>query len=130
MFPATYCNLTCTRCGNKYATKVSLSYHLKVCGVPARFSCVICGYKTKHKGDLKKHFDCMHNPQATVYSCQYCSYSSKHRGNLRKHVICMHNMSVVWFCLCFMKYFVYNIYYINELSEFRKGFFVFKFIYC
>ncbi|KAG8259405.1 hypothetical protein J6590_014875 [Homalodisca vitripennis] len=52
----------CPRCGKAYKWKTNLTRHLRLeCGVEPKFGCVLCPFKTKHKGSLLKHVAIMHS---------------------------------------------------------------------
>lgn len=55
----------CQKCGQKFSYTNSLKHHTDyVCGKPARFQCIHCDYRTKLKGNLKKHVLSQHKINA------------------------------------------------------------------
>lgn len=51
----------CRKCGRSYRTKYTCRRHERnECGMPARFSCDECGFRAKHKHNLKQHYESVH----------------------------------------------------------------------
>ncbi|KAL1129448.1 hypothetical protein AAG570_013974 [Ranatra chinensis] len=81
----------CSGCGKSYNNKVSLNRHAKfVCGIEPQFSCHFCSYKTKHKGDLKKHTNDLHEPNPRLFFCSLCPYAAKRKQHLIRHYTLLH----------------------------------------
>lgn len=54
----TFC---CRKCGRGYRTKYTCNRHERnECGIPAKFSCSACGFRAKHKHNLKQHYESVH----------------------------------------------------------------------
>ena len=53
-----------------------------------QFCCDQCGYKSKRKGDLKKHIDSVHGE--VRYSCDQCDYKATQKRSLKKHIDAVH----------------------------------------
>lgn len=51
---------TC-QCGRYFVWPSSLRLHQKMaCGMPPKFHCAVCNYKSYFKGNLKRHMHCKH----------------------------------------------------------------------
>lgn len=51
----------CEKCGREYRTKYTRSRHERLeCGIPAKYSCRMCNFRSKHKHNLKQHFESVH----------------------------------------------------------------------
>lgn len=56
----------CPNCKRSYRHRYSMLKHLREeCGKPPAFACNECDYRTKLKGNLKKHTDLKHKKKAT-----------------------------------------------------------------
>ncbi|XP_063228427.1 longitudinals lacking protein, isoforms A/B/D/L-like isoform X4 [Bacillus rossius redtenbacheri] len=57
----------CPTCGNVYRSRHSLYAHKSVvCGKEPRFSCPVCAYRSKIKGNLLRHVKTRHHLDATI----------------------------------------------------------------
>jgi len=63
----------------------SNSEHLK------KFSCEKCDYRTRSRGDMKKHVLAIH--EGVRYPCDQCSYRATQQGHLKLHKKSKHNNS-------------------------------------
>ena len=52
------------------------------------YSCDICEYKTKRKGDLKNRIESVHGN--TPHSCDQCDYKAKFKWGLKRHIRSAH----------------------------------------
>lgn len=51
----------CPKCGREYRTKYTCSRHTRLeCGLPAKYWCSECDFRSKHKHNLKQHFESVH----------------------------------------------------------------------
>ncbi|XP_044583227.1 zinc finger protein 878-like [Cotesia glomerata] len=57
----------CSKCKNTFSTKNSWIYHEKYqCGVPPRYQCSYCPYKSRKSANVKKHSIRMHKGRDPV----------------------------------------------------------------
>lgn len=57
----------CRKCGRGYRTKYTCNRHERTeCGIPAKFSCSACGFRAKHKHNLKQHYESVHMGKRTT----------------------------------------------------------------
>ena len=47
-----------------------------------------CGYKSRHKGTVKKHVEAKH--KGVHYNCSQCNYKTKWKHILKQHVESVH----------------------------------------
>ena len=73
----------CKICIKRYAFLSSLYNHLKECNIEPRYKCSQCDYKSKRKGDLKKHVQTKHS----INKCTQCDTIFKGSFALRKHQV-------------------------------------------
>ena len=52
------------------------------------YSCDLCEYKTKQKGDLKKRIEFLHGN--APHSCDQCDYKAKLKWGLKRHIRSAH----------------------------------------
>lgn len=53
--------LTCEICNKSYVNRYSyFSHKNKDCNKPKKFTCVLCGYSSKRKHNLKQHIRAIH----------------------------------------------------------------------
>ena len=60
------------------------------------FSCDICEYKCKRRGNLKQHLAQKHNINVKWFSCNICKYKCKLRSHLKTHLAHVHDVNVNW----------------------------------
>ncbi|KAJ8975305.1 hypothetical protein NQ317_014978 [Molorchus minor] len=57
-------NYKCKNCGLMYVRKSSLSNHIRrECGKEPNLVCIYCSYRTKIKGNLRRHYLMKHSDQ-------------------------------------------------------------------
>ncbi|KAL1129438.1 hypothetical protein AAG570_013964 [Ranatra chinensis] len=56
------------------------------------FQCPYCKHRTRHRGNLPKHINEMHNPCPVLYPCPHCPYRAKRKQHLDYHVHKKHGL--------------------------------------
>ena len=61
------------------------------------FSCDMCKYKCKHRGNLKRHLAQKHHINVKWFACNICKFKCKLCINLKRHLAQIHDIDVKWF---------------------------------
>ena len=56
------------------------------------YFCDLCSYKTKDRGNVKKHINNKHNQNCVKYKCSMCGHEAKIRNNLKNHYMGVHKL--------------------------------------
>ena len=56
------------------------------------FMCMVCSYKSKQKGSMLRHVQCVHSDNPPSFRCTMCGTCFKERGNLKSHYKGKHKM--------------------------------------
>ena len=56
------------------------------------FSCKLCGYSTKWRQHVVRHFNLKHITGGTVIKCNLCEHSTKLKADMKKHYMSKHGL--------------------------------------
>lgn len=65
----------CQKCGREYRTKYTCNRHERLeCGIPAKYSCSACDFRSKHKHNLKQHYESVHGNKRTIKADHFFNF--------------------------------------------------------
>ncbi|XP_063447851.1 GDNF-inducible zinc finger protein 1-like [Mytilus trossulus] len=87
-------NFKCSDCPKKFKTNKSLYSHRIASHSNEVFRCDKCSYTTRSRRTLRTHEQCTHS-EARPFSCHICEYSCKLKGNLNSHMKNIHKLEII-----------------------------------
>ena len=88
---STLMSYSCTLCDYKTKYKGNVKEHNEIVHLKIRHKCDQCGIELTHKGNLRKHKMRVHSSERP-FICQVCSYSFKAKKDLKKHMESVHSL--------------------------------------
>ncbi|XP_076106866.1 uncharacterized protein LOC143075360 [Mytilus galloprovincialis] len=87
-------NFQCNVCPKKFKSKKALRSHWDCAHSSNFYKCDKCSYTTRSQTTLQIHQQSTHS-EARPFSCHLCEYSCKLKGNLNSHMKNIHKLEIV-----------------------------------